>query len=112
MERAGTMASENIIELNDTTFDEAVASGTVLVDFWAPWCGPCRMQGQIVEEVAEKVGDAAVIAKVNVDDAPQVAQKFRIRAIPTIIVFRDGEVAKQFVGVQNAASLLGEVGVS
>ena len=104
------MASENIAELNDTTFDETVASGTVLVDFWAPWCGPCRMQGQIVEEVADKVGEAAVIAKVNVDEAPQVAQKFRIRAIPTIIVFQDGEVSRQFVGVQNADTLLQEVG--
>ena len=104
------MASENIVELNDTTFDETVASGTVLVDFWAPWCGPCRMQGQIVEEVADKVGEAAVIAKVNVDEAPQVAQKFRIRAIPTIIVFQDGEVSRQFVGVQNADTLLQEVG--
>jgi len=94
------------IELTETSFDDAIKTGTVLVDFWAPWCGPCRMQGPILDEVAAKVGDAATIAKVNVDEAPGIAAKFGVRSIPTLIVFKDGEVDKQFVGVQQAPALI------
>jgi len=94
------------IELTETSFDDAIKTGAVLVDFWAPWCGPCRMQGPILEEVAAELGDAATIAKVNVDEAPGIAARFGVRSIPTLIVFRDGEVENQFVGVQQAAALI------
>ena len=98
------------LELTDSTFDDTVKDGTVLVDFWAPWCGPCRMQTPILEEVAEKVGDKATIAKVIVDDSPGVAARYGVRSIPTLIVFKDGEPAEQFVGVQQASVLIDALG--
>ena len=99
------------LELNDQTFDDAVKSGTVLVDFWAPWCGPCRMQGPILDEVAQTIGDKATIAKVNVDEAQQVAAKFGVRSIPTLIIFKDGEATQTLVGLQQAAALVDALGV-
>jgi thioredoxin 1 len=95
----------DIINATDSDFNEVTANGTVLVDFWAPWCGPCRMQGEILHELAEKLDDSAKIVKVNVDDAQQVAAKFGVRSIPTLIVLKDGENVKQFVGVQDATTL-------
>ena len=101
------MAENNGIQhLNDATFQAATADGVVLVDFWAPWCGPCHMQSPILEQVASAIGDSATIAKVDVDQAPQVAAQFGIRSIPTLVVLKAGEVVEEFVGVQNAGTLL------
>ena len=97
--------SAGIIELNDSNFAAETKSGTVLVDFWAPWCGPCRMQGPILEQVVGKV-PGAKIAKLNVDEAGSVAAQFGIMSIPTLLIFKEGQPVKQFVGVQQAATLV------
>lgn len=98
--------SDQVRDLSEETFDEAIASGTVLVDFWAPWCGPCKMQSPILDKVAEKVGDKAVIAKVNVDQSPALAAKFGVRSIPTMILFKDGQKIRDFIGVQQEPALV------
>lgn len=96
----------NVKELNVTNFSETIATGTVLVDFWAPWCGPCKMQGPILDKVAEKVGDKAVIAKVNVDENAPLAAQFGVRSIPTLILFKDGQKVRDFIGVQQETALV------
>ncbi|MCO4771618.1 MAG: thioredoxin [Deltaproteobacteria bacterium] len=98
--------SNTIIEANDATFQSTVleSKGTVVVDFWAPWCGPCRMQGPILERFVGKNEEVTVV-KVNVDESPNVAQAFGIRSIPTIAVFEDGVAVLGAAGVQNEAKL-------
>jgi len=81
----------------------------VLVDFFAVWCGPCQMQAPILEQVSEAIGEKAVVGKLNVDEAGDVAQKFGVMSIPTLIIFKDGKPAKQFVGVQMKDSLLADL---
>ncbi len=98
--------SDKVKELGAAEFDAAIASGTVLVDFWAPWCGPCKMQGPILDKVAGKIGDKAVIAKVNVDESPALAAKFGVRSIPTLILFKNGQKVRDFIGVQQEAALV------
>ena len=101
--------SQNILELDDASFAGQVQQGITLVDFWAPWCSPCRMQGPILEKVAARTQDKATVAKVNVDTAPGVAVAHGIRSIPTLMVFRDGEVIREFVGVQSETDLVAAV---
>ena len=98
--------SNYAVELNDTNFDSQIQNGTTLVDFWAPWCGPCRIQGPILDRVAVQTQGTATVAKLNVDDAPGVATTYGIQSIPTLIVFRNGEPVHRFVGVQSEAALL------
>jgi thioredoxin 1 len=100
------MAGNSVQHLDDGTFAEAVASGVVLVDFWAPWCGPCRMQGPILDDVVQEIGGEAAVATVNVDEAARTAGRYGIRSIPTLLVLSDGAVVNQFVGVQQAATLV------
>jgi len=90
-----------VIELKDNTFDETVHNSDVpvLVDFWAPWCGPCKMIAPIIEEVAKEFSGKAKICKLNTDDARDSAIEFGINAIPTIILFKDGHVQKKWVGL-------------
>lgn len=97
----------NVIELTDATFDEIVHNSDVpvLVDFWAPWCGPCKMLGPIVEEIAGEYGDKAKVCKINTDEARDSAIEFGISAIPTTILFKDGEVQKKWVGLTSKKDL-------
>jgi len=97
--------------ITDQNFEKEVLKSTkpVLVDFWAVWCGPCQMQGPIVEDVAKEMAGKAVVGKLNVDENPQMAQKYGVMSIPTIMMFKNGTVVKQFVGVQSKEVLLGEL---
>lgn len=99
------------ITITDANFEEEVLKSTtpVLVDFWAVWCGPCQVQGPIVEDVAKSIAGKAKVGKLNVDENPTIAQKYGIMSIPTIMIFKSGTVVKQFIGVQSKETLLGEL---
>lgn len=92
-------------ELNQTTFKEFIASGLVLVDFWAPWCGPCRMQIPILDQVAEQM-PAVKIGKVNVDDNGELAAQFGVNTIPYLVIFQNGRKVNEFVGMRQAQVLI------
>ena len=87
------MASNLVFDITDLNFQQEVvgSKGLVLVDFWAPWCGPCRLLGPIVEEVAELLKDKVKVCKMNVDDSPETSSQFGIRSIPTLILFKEGK---------------------
>jgi len=98
----------SISTLSASTFDEVVASASepVLVDFWAEWCGPCKMIAPILQEIADEQAGKIKIVKLNVDEAPDVAMKYQVMSIPTLLVFKDGEVALKVVGAKGKAQLL------
>jgi thioredoxin 1 len=89
-----------MINLTESNFREEVlnATGVVLADFWAPWCGPCRMVGPVLEEIAREKGEKVKVVKVNVDENPGLASNYSVMSIPTMIIFKDGQVMEQFVG--------------
>ncbi|OUO56631.1 thioredoxin [Candidatus Avelusimicrobium gallicola] len=93
--------------LNDSNFETEVLKhkGPVMVDFWATWCGPCRMLGPVVEEIANEYAGKVKVCKLNVDEGTDTSSKYRITSIPTIIFFKDGEVVGQTVGLQSKAAL-------
>jgi len=91
---------------NSENFASETAKGVVLVDFWAEWCGPCRMLGPVLDDLVKEIGDSAIVGKVNVDEAQDLAAKFGVRSIPAIFILKDGNVVKQFVGVQDKQTLL------
>jgi len=86
------------IELTEANFKDTIKDGVCLVDFWAPWCGPCRMIAPVIDELAEEYEGKAKICKVNTDEQPGIAAEYGIRSIPTILFFKDGELVDQMVG--------------
>ncbi len=104
---ASAATSDHPITLSDATFDQVIGRSDkpVLVDFWAPWCGPCRMIAPTVEQLAREFAGRAVVAKLNVDDNPRAAERFDVRGIPTLMIFKGGRVAERLVGAQPAAVL-------
>jgi len=99
-----------IMEFTEQNFEQEVLKSDipVVVDFWAPWCGPCQMMGPIMEELAKEIGDKAKIGKMNVEENKEIASQYGIMSIPAIKIFKNGEVVKEFIGVQNKETLAGE----
>jgi len=99
----------SVKHLNSENFDSETSKGVALIDFWAEWCGPCKMLGPVLEEVVKEVGDAAVIAKINVDEAQELAMKYAVRSIPAIFILKDGKTIQQFIGIQSKQVLVNAV---
>jgi thioredoxin 1 len=106
-----TVVSEKIVTLDNATFDEHVkaADVPVLVDFWAEWCGPCKMIAPVLEEIAEEQSGKLMVAKVNVDDSLDISSRYQILSIPTLALFKDGELKKRVVGAKPKGALLQEL---
>ncbi len=107
--KAVSKEDSNVMELTDAIFEQTISEGIVLVDFWAVWCPPCRIQNPIVEEVASEIGGKATIAKLDVDNNPRSANVHMVKNIPTLIIFKDGEAVQRFVGVQQKETLMAAI---
>ncbi len=105
--------SDKVSHLTDATFDEVVNSSAepVLVDFWAEWCGPCKMVAPILAEIAEEQDGKIKVTKLNVDENPNSSLKYQVQSIPTMLLFKDGEVAKTIIGAKSKANLIEELGL-
>jgi thioredoxin 1 len=110
--RKDAIMAAGIVTLTTSTFDEVIASSEtpVVVDFWAEWCGPCKMIAPILADIATEQAGKVTIAKLNVDENPDLAMKYNVMSIPTLLVFHNGEVAKRLVGAKGKAQLLQELG--
>lgn len=98
----------SVINLNSSNFEAIIMNQEkpVLIDFWATWCGPCRMQAPIIEQLGEELEDSAVIAKLDVDDNPEIAAQFSVMSIPTLVILKDGKIIGRKTGVTPKATLL------
>jgi thioredoxin 1 len=102
------MASDNVLHVTDASFEQEVmkAPTAVLIDFWAPWCGPCKAIGPIIEELAGEYAGRLKVVKMNVDDNPQTPSRFGVRGIPNLVIVRDGQVKDQIIGAVPKAHLV------
>lgn len=100
------------MDLTNKNFDSIIGNGVTLVDFWADWCGPCKMQSPVIDELGDKYEGKVTVAKLNVDDEPSIAARFGVMSIPTLIVYREGEEVTRRVGVQSLDQLEAMLGVN
>lgn len=103
----------SVINVTDSNFEREVleADGKVLVDMWAPWCGPCRMLGPVIEEIAQEQQGNLKVCKLNVDENPATAAKYRVMSIPTMLVFENGQLVNKMVGFRPKEEILNEIGL-
>lgn len=101
--------AENTFVFTDSNFAEETKAGLALVDFWAPWCGPCRLVGPIIEDIANDFEGQIKVGKLNVDDNQQTAMGFRVMSIPTVILFKEGEPVETMIGAQSKSAYLGKI---
>lgn len=101
--------TNQVVDLATADFDATIQRDLTLVDFWAPWCGPCRMQAPVLDQVAAQFGAEVRIARVNVDEEPQLAHRYQIHSIPTLLLFREGQIFREFVGTQSVTTLVSAI---
>ena len=101
----------SVLKITDSNFEEEVlkTNKTVIVDFYAEWCGPCKMMSPIIDEIAEELGEKIKVGKVNSDENIELVEKYKIISIPTIIIFKNGEVTKKFIGFTDKEDIINEV---
>ncbi|MFA6328098.1 MAG: thioredoxin [Candidatus Micrarchaeia archaeon] len=106
------MAGANVLTLTSSNFDAEAKKGVMLVDFWAPWCGPCRMLSPVVDALSEEMKGSLKVGKVNVDEQPDLSEKFEVASVPTLLLFKDGKIIANRVGAANKDALKEWIGAS